>query len=644
MSQENNFIPSQESYKNLRPFPLFMKTNFPFIENTFESLDVYGLLCKVVEYLNNVIENENIVTNNQQAVYNAFVELNDYVSHYFDNLDVQEEINNKLDDMVEDGTLQEIITAYIQMSAIWCFNSVSDMLTSTNLINGSFARTLGYYNKNDGGGAIYSIQDESTEYKHYEELENGLYAVLLGSNVNVKQLGAKGNGIDDDTNIFNEAVTKYDHIEIPESSNYYIITHVHVPSNKTLKGTGGKLKVKDNYAVDSSVSYYVLDNIDENNVIFDSIEIHGNSEHNTSFNVCDSITAMGNNTKVINCKIYDSIDSGIMFSQVKNGLCKNNYIDTTSDCGIYVNSGTLSYLENNIISDNIICNAGTSGIACKRYCSDIILTNNIIYDSRFGITMEQASTETDFSTQIPITNNLIKNTSESGIIIRGGKNHLVSSNTILNCLPSIEVSSCTNSTISNNIIETTKNGSGTYKGEIRVVVRNASYPTEKLNIIGNTIKSVDECISFYNLVSANYDSINVANNILTTSNDYVLRCYNGILYNSSISNNISPTSKRIMISSNVDSSDVIVSNNNNITVQCQNIIQPALIISAHADSSAANESKRIFNTYRTDTQKNSTRYKKGDIVFSNATTGTICYIASADGLGSDVLIPLITLS
>lgn len=43
-----------------------------------------------------------------------FVELKDYVEDYFDNLDVQEEINNKLDAMVEDGTFQQVLDAYIQ--------------------------------------------------------------------------------------------------------------------------------------------------------------------------------------------------------------------------------------------------------------------------------------------------------------------------------------------------------------------------------------------------------------------------------------------------------------------------------------------------------------------------------------------------
>jgi hypothetical protein len=44
---------------------------------------------------------------------NQFNELHDYVHDYFDNLDVQKEIDNKLDRMAEDGTLQEIITEYL---------------------------------------------------------------------------------------------------------------------------------------------------------------------------------------------------------------------------------------------------------------------------------------------------------------------------------------------------------------------------------------------------------------------------------------------------------------------------------------------------------------------------------------------------
>ena len=49
------------------------------------------------------------VNNNSEVV----TELQNYVSHYFDNLDVQEEINTKLDEMSADGTLTSLISAYV---------------------------------------------------------------------------------------------------------------------------------------------------------------------------------------------------------------------------------------------------------------------------------------------------------------------------------------------------------------------------------------------------------------------------------------------------------------------------------------------------------------------------------------------------
>lgn len=55
-------------------------------------------------------ENTNITEETQQA----FIELQNYVRDYFNNLDVQEEINNKLDEMVENGQLNELLRPYMQ--------------------------------------------------------------------------------------------------------------------------------------------------------------------------------------------------------------------------------------------------------------------------------------------------------------------------------------------------------------------------------------------------------------------------------------------------------------------------------------------------------------------------------------------------
>ena len=92
----------------------FVLQNFPFIEKDFDALTDYELLCKVVEYLNQVITSQNCVVDKMNELITAFEQLKDFVDHYFDNLDVQEEINNKLDQMVEDGTLENIVRKHIK--------------------------------------------------------------------------------------------------------------------------------------------------------------------------------------------------------------------------------------------------------------------------------------------------------------------------------------------------------------------------------------------------------------------------------------------------------------------------------------------------------------------------------------------------
>lgn len=188
-------------------------TNFPYIEKDFDALTDYELLCLVVKFLNDVIANQNEQNDSITRMYESFLALQDYVNdtkdeledafnnldnyvrNYFDNLDVQEEINNKLDQMLEDGVLTEIIQQFLQSTAIWGFDTLSDLQQATNLISGSFAKTLGYYTINDGGGCLYKITDTQSQTEYQETLPNNLYATLIIENdtINFKQLGAKNN-------------------------------------------------------------------------------------------------------------------------------------------------------------------------------------------------------------------------------------------------------------------------------------------------------------------------------------------------------------------------------------------------------------------------------------------------------------------
>ena len=194
-------------YKPIPPFNRFVLQNFPFIEDDFDALNTYQLLCKIVDYLNKVINAQNELGESQEALITAFNQLKDYVDHYFDNLDVQEEINNKLDDMAESGELEEIISTYLQSNVAWTFDTVADMKSATNLVAGSYAQTLGFHTLNDGGGAIYKIDDSGTANEKDVIAVGDLYAILIKSDkVNVKQLGAYGDNDHDDEDVINYAI------------------------------------------------------------------------------------------------------------------------------------------------------------------------------------------------------------------------------------------------------------------------------------------------------------------------------------------------------------------------------------------------------------------------------------------------------
>ena len=96
----------KKEFFKLTPFKMQVVQSFPFIDADFDALTNYELLCKVVDYLNKTVDNVNLLESDFKTLY-------DYVHDYFDNLDVQEEINNKLDEMVTDGTMDQIINQQI---------------------------------------------------------------------------------------------------------------------------------------------------------------------------------------------------------------------------------------------------------------------------------------------------------------------------------------------------------------------------------------------------------------------------------------------------------------------------------------------------------------------------------------------------
>lgn len=133
--------------KNLTPFKWCMLQSFPFIEATFDAIDNYGLLCKVIEYVN-----KNIEKTNELGI--KVEELNTW----FKTLDLQDEVNKKLDEMALSGELTEIIAQYLQLAGLLCFNTINDLKNAENLVDGSFCKTYGKISYNDGYGNFYKIR------------------------------------------------------------------------------------------------------------------------------------------------------------------------------------------------------------------------------------------------------------------------------------------------------------------------------------------------------------------------------------------------------------------------------------------------------------------------------------------------------
>lgn len=102
-----NYTPDVGTYISLKPFRFWCQKIMPLVYD--DSLSYYELLCKIVDYLNKTMEDVDTLNTDVNNLLDAYNKLQLYVNNYFANLDVQKEINNKLDEMAQDGTLTAVI-------------------------------------------------------------------------------------------------------------------------------------------------------------------------------------------------------------------------------------------------------------------------------------------------------------------------------------------------------------------------------------------------------------------------------------------------------------------------------------------------------------------------------------------------------
>ncbi len=146
------------------------------------------------------------------------------------------------------------------------FNTYNDMIFNTSTFkNGMKLKTMGYHFINDGGGADYVVTNVQSGTKYQVNIGTNLWVeMIIKDSVNVKQFGAYGDGVNDDTTSIQNALNYSHNIYIPDGT-YMVdaVTELRPRSNTTIElSQEATLKAITN----SSTHYRIFHLIDVENV------------------------------------------------------------------------------------------------------------------------------------------------------------------------------------------------------------------------------------------------------------------------------------------------------------------------------------------------------------------------------------------
>ena len=383
-----------------------------------------------------------------------------------------------------DGEEQKILSIdKLDINTYATYSSIYEMKKDVSLKENLYVRTLGYYSEDIGGSAYYKIINNSginLDEKKYIALDNGLCAMLYSINnkIDLKQVGAYGNGVNDETEILNYAFSNFDNIYIPKGK-YIVNNKVKVTKKIYVTGSDNTEFIAD--FGDSFIEFEknVKDIIFES-IIFDGInnrenreflKLYGNNINikNCTFNnasMCIYLNGVNNynlvdnkfynsifgirseynseNGKITGNEIYNNVRTGIdLISNVNNVEISKNSIYDNGGTGIECNGGVFTNFS---VKENYIANNGygensndlREGINFHGAKNTIITKNKICGNASNGIDIDGTnSNSSDYrSENVTVSENYIEGNSKKlgngGIIIWSSKNINIEKNTLLN--------------------------------------------------------------------------------------------------------------------------------------------------------------------------------------------------------------------
>ena len=515
-----------------------------------ESLTYEEQLISIGNYLETTVIPA--LNNNAEAVselQSLFIQLSNYVKNFFDNLNVQTEINNKLDEMLADGTLENILMNYTKL--IKSFPTFQNAINDNSLILNQIIETHGFYTLNDQGASKYLITSTVTPL----QLNNNLYALPISYPLNIMSLGAKNDASTDSYLIFDYAIKNFSTIFLPKGT-YLISNTLEIPSNCHIYGEGPSLSILKANPIHS---YNILSLVNTSYVMLNDFGIDGAIETGTT----STYSING-----INLDYNISIDSFSILNNLQIFNCSNNGINILHQ---------KETLFSNLILHNCGCGLYSKATDCRfenitSYWNGTNVINNITMPG-YGFYIDQNSNSNKF------VNCKAHSNHSHGFYFRGSWNNLTNIESQDNWQHGFYMYNCSNNNINSATFSTNSSSTLTENNTFNelcmqnvtnsyincnVLSRNiswsSSYATTAINLLNNTFNNTLNC--FYspneNKPSQPINVVGVTNfNKITINN---LKYYSDNLLDEFIlASNFTPGLSNIF--------DNIISNDNDGSVQ-----------------------------------------------------------------------------
>lgn len=213
------------SMENLGPYSNFHELNQDWFLNEF----------------NKIIEQWKAMHKNFDNLQDAFNDLKNYVQDYFKNLDVQDEINNKLDDMYNNGLFEVLLNKFVSFTTPEVFGAKGDGITDDT---DAFKKCIDYCAIND----VILLIPSKTYMVTDLFLKHGLHIIgekPLSSIIHI--VGGEAHGDIEDNYLFNgciDGITIMGDNSTKGQNGFHLSLingYVHNSYAKGFKGSGFKI-------------------------------------------------------------------------------------------------------------------------------------------------------------------------------------------------------------------------------------------------------------------------------------------------------------------------------------------------------------------------------------------------------------------